>query len=142
MMKIEFTDGTMMDCEGVYSSACFYQGVSRDMYTFLFSPEADLNALSDLFTPENCKRITIHTDDGGTFVHEHFTIRYGLGCSAKENAMGENANAMKPPANDGEDDGQKVFLAWVKMIQTTLAERKILEQQEVLDTLLVSQLMG
>jgi len=140
MVKIELMDGTMMDCEGVHSSACFYHGTSREAYTFLFAPETDLNMLSAMFVPDLCDKIIIHTEDGESFVHEHFTIRYGLGCSAKESAVGEIGNSMNVSSIGQADDPQKVFVAWVKMIQTTLSEQMLMQQQEVIDSLLIAEL--
>ncbi len=140
MVKIELMDGTMLNCEGVHSSACFYQGTSREAYTFLFNPEIDLNELSAMFVPELCDRIIIHTEDGESFVHEHFTIRYGLGCSTKESAIGDIGNSMNVSSIGQEDDPQKIFVAWVKMIQTTLPEQMIIQQQEVIDSLLIAEL--
>ena len=140
MVKIEFLDGTMLDCEGVHSSACFYQGTSREAYTFLFDPEIDLNELSSLFVPERCDKIIIHTEDGESFAHKHFTIRYGYGCSTKESALDEIGNSMNVSSVGQADDPQKVFVAWVKMIQTTLSEQMLMQQQEVIDNLLIAEL--
>lgn len=140
-MQVEFKNGEKIDCEGVFAGSCFYQGVSREMYTFLFPKETSLSTLDNLFTEDNCDYMTFHTDDGESFVHEHFTIRRGIGCSNKESALGNAPNSMNTSPDQGTDnDPEKVFLAWVQMAQSTLTERKLIEQQDAIDTLIISQL--
>lgn len=143
MTKIEFMDGTILTARGVHSGGIFYQGTAREAYTFIFDPETDLSTLSNMFVPEKCDTIILHPDDeeGSSYIHEHFTIRYGLGCSTMENALGEIASSQNVSAVGTESDPQKIFVAWVKMIRTTLAEQKLIEQQEVLDHLIVAELM-
>ncbi len=155
-MQIEFNNGKILECLGVHSNQSTYQGVVRDCYTFLFDPEkVSLTEIEQQFTAENCGRLVLLTDNeiSGTitneetaetqvvtktvteqFVHEHYTMRVGYGYGLKEMAvsggMGYGGNITEAPE----------AVNWVKMLQTTLAERSIESQQEVLDALVVEAL--
>lgn len=167
MEQVKFANGTKLECLGVHSSQVNYQGVARDCYTFLFDPDkVSLAEIERQFTAENCGRLALLTDkefghivlDEATgeavldektgkqqvvtetvteeFVHEHYTIRAGFGCGLKEpviyGGIGYGDNIGEPPE----------VVNWVKMLQSTLAERSIESQQEVLDALVVEALSG
>lgn len=155
-MQIEFNNGSILECLGVHSNQSTYQGVVRDCYTFLFDPEkVSLAEIEQQFTAENCERLALlidkevsetATDEESAetqvvtktvteeFVHEHYTMRVGYGYGLKEMAVsggmgyGGNITEQLEPVN------------WVKMLQSTLAERSIESQQEVLDALVVEAL--
>ncbi len=150
-MQIKFINGASLECLGVHSTQVYYQGVARDCYTFLFDPEiVSLTEIEQLFTAENCKQLTLVTEnevsqtvaneetitktvvDG--FVHEHYTVRIGYGCGFKQ-------SAVESIAYSGNSSEHPEAVNWVKMLQTTLAERSIENQQEVLDALVVEALM-
>jgi len=129
-MKIQLANGAQLDALGVHGQNIFYQEINRDCLTFLFDPETvSLEAVCATFVPENCAAIQI-TDDTGTFLHENYTIRVQAGTGCQEYIL---TGSVK------EDTGLCVF---VKMAQSTLAERQILEQQAAIDALVVAALEG
>lgn len=132
-MTILLTNGCTLDCEGVHGSPVNYQGVTRDCLTFLFSPNTSLDDLLKLFTPENCAMITVK-DDFGTFIHENYTIRTGVGKGYKELAMRGVSGA------GGTVKEEEKQVCWVSMTQSTLAERTLQNQQDTLDALIISAL--
>ena len=155
-MQIEFNNGKIFECLGVHSNQSTYQGVVRDCYTFLFdTAKVSLAEIEQQFTAENCRRLVLLiekevsetiTDEETAetsvvtktiteeFVHEHYTMRVGYGYGLQELAVsggvGYGGNITEPPEP----------VNWVKMLQTTLAERSIESQQEVLDALVVEAL--
>ena len=63
----------------IYSEEIVLEGVARPSLRFRFeNDEFDLPTLSNMFTPENCKVITIIEDDGSEFIYENYTVRYKL----------------------------------------------------------------
>jgi len=129
-VKIQLANGAQLDALGVHGQNIFYQGINRDCLTFLFDPETvSLEVVCAAFVPENCTAIQI-TDDTGTFLHENYTIRVQAGTGCQEYVL---TGSVK------EDTGLCVF---VKMAQSTLAERQILEQQAAIDALVVAALEG
>lgn len=128
-MKIQFANGRTLDCQGVRGAPISYQGVTRDCLTFLFLPDTDLGELLTLFTPENCRAVSLAGDEA-VFIHEHYTLRVAAGIGDK--ALTEGSAAVV--------GGQGEQVCYVSMAQTTLAERQLLAQQEVLDGLLLASL--
>jgi len=129
MRTITLTDGVEREVVGVHGQSTFYQGVSRDSLLFLFAPETDLNELLRVFTPENCRQICIK-DGKDSYIHENYTIRIEVGTGYQEQVLNGNV---------GQDMTQCAF---VRMAQSTLAERQLLEQRETLDALVVAALEG
>ena len=127
-MKIKLTDGTELNALGVHGRTINYQGVQRDSLIFLFDPQAiTLEQVCTAFVAENCQSITIE-DSSGTYIHENYTIRVEVGCGYKDMAL---------TGGVGNDMTQCVY---VRMAQSTLAEREIQQQQEIIDMLLVAAL--
>ena len=131
MNEIKFFNGETLSCVGVYANPVTYLGVTRDALTFAFAPEqVSLDELLRLATPENCAAITIAEGDE-LFVHEHYTIRIGAGVSCRDIAL---RGGMAGPVQDTQP------MTWVTMAQSTPAERLLMDQQDVLDTLVAATL--
>ncbi len=129
-MQIKFSDGVELEALGVHGRNIYYQGVSRDCLIFLFDPETvSPEKIRARFTSENSTAITV-IDENGTYIHENYTIRIETGEGYVSHILDEAI---------GQDLRQCVF---VKMAQSTLAERKILEQQAAIDALVVAALEG
>ena len=129
-MIVKLKNGFTISVLGVHGQNCFYQGVNRDCLIFLFDPSVvSLSDLAQAFTAENCQTISIEEEEN-CFLHENYTIRLAIGQGFQAEALGNQI---------GKDDRQCVF---VKMAQSTLAERQILQQQETLDALLIATLEG
>jgi len=127
---VKLADNTELEALGVHGRNVYYQGVGRDCLIFLFAPETvNLDAVRSKFTPENCACIEV-SDGSGTYVYENYTIRVELG-------EGYVSHVLE--GNVGQDTKQCVY---VKMAQSTPAERKILEQQAAIDALVVAALEG
>lgn len=131
MNKIKFSNGETLSCVGAYANPVTYLGVTRDALTFAFDPEqVSIDELLRLTTPENCAAITI-ADGDELFVHEHYTIRIGAGVSCRDIAL---RGGMAGPVQDTQP------MTWVTMAQSTPAERLLMDQQDVLDTLVAATL--
>ncbi len=131
MNEIKFFNGETLSCVGVCANPVTYLGVTRDALTFAFAPEqVSLDELLRLATPENCAAITIAEGDE-LFVHEHYTIRIGAGVSCRDIAL---RGGMAGPVQDTQP------MTWVTMAQSTPAERLLMDQQDVLDTLVAATL--
>ncbi len=129
-MNVKLADGKEFKALGVQGRNTYYQGVSRDCLIFLFDPEAVSYAeVCADFTESNCAAIEV-SDDNGKYLHENYTIRI---------ETGEGLISYVLEGSVGQDTRECVF---VKMAQSTLTERKILEQQAVIDALVVSALEG
>lgn len=131
-MKITLSNGTEFEALGVHGRSMNYQGTQRDSLVFLFDPEAhSLTDIVNAFNEENCSAITLEDGNGNTYLHENYTIRIEAGIGYKE--------MVKSGSVSTNDTTQAVY---VRMAQTTLAERKLLSQQEVLDVLVAQALEG
>ena len=76
----------------IYSEEIVLEGVARPSLRFRFeNDEFDLPTLSAMFTPENCKVITIIEPDGSEFIYENYTVRYKLS-SELENEKDQEGN--------------------------------------------------
>ncbi len=129
-MKVKLADGKEFETLGVHGRNVYYQGVGRDSLIFLFDPDTvTLDAVREAFTSENCTSLTV-MDDAGTYIHENYTVRIELG-------EGYNSHVLE--GNVGQNTQQCVY---VKMAQTTLAERQLMEQQEAIDALVIAALEG
>ena len=131
-MKVTLSNGKELEALGVHGRNISYQGVQRDSLIFLF--EIDIESLTDAmtdFTAENCKVVTLESDDGEQFIHEHYTIRTELGYGFKDLVLTGGIS--------GKDDTKVVY---VRMAQTTLLERTVENQQEAIDNLIVAALEG
>lgn len=126
---ITLSNRVQLSTIGVTAGPVTYQGVSRDCLTFLFDPESvSIQNLMELFSPENCSAVTI-TDDSGSFEHEHYTIRTGVGVSCFDlAARGMIGGAVQ----------QTQPTAWVSMAQSTETERAIQSQQLAINALLAA----
>lgn len=136
-MIIRLINGTELDAYAVHGSTTMFQGVQRDSMTFLFDPEkVSLQTVAEQFTDGNTKAIQITDDEGNQYVHENYTIRSGMGVSMEDQiANGGFANAISGLIQKNDPR------VWVTMLQSTLAERTIQNQQEIIDALLVQSLM-
>lgn len=131
MSSVKLQNGTVFEILGVHGRSSLFQGVSRDCLTFLFDPaRVSLPDLLDAFQPQNCAQIIV-ADDDGEYLHEHYTIRLEAGTGLQEQILGLGSA--------GETSTSCHF---VKMCQSTLAERELLAQREQIDALLVAALEG
>ncbi|MCM1136330.1 MAG: hypothetical protein NC400_12245 [Clostridium sp.] len=154
-MQIKLTNNTLLDCVGVQHGVTTYQGVARDCCTLFFNSKVvALADVEQLFAADNCQKLVMTTQTSETVlvkdqktgeeqinsmvkeeetVLENYTIRASYGhsfqTSIDEQTYGDDVAALP------ED------VVWVKLLQTTLAERSIQNQQEVLDALVVEALM-
>lgn len=131
MSNLKLSDGTTLVCEGVYGIPVIYQGVQRDSLTFAFDPEAvTVDRLLELFTAENCEALILE-DGAEIHVHEHYTIRAGAGVSCRDLAQ---RGVSGGPIQDTRST------AWVTMVQSTLEERTLQDQQAAINALVVAAL--
>lgn len=128
-MIIKLNNGDVFDCLGVHGGKVTYQGVDRDSLIFLFDGNTNLEELSSSFSSENMKSIVLFDSDGGENLHENYTIRVNCGKGRKDSILGYGI----------EDE---TMIVWVTMAQSTVSERLVLEQQQILDMLIVSSLEG
>lgn len=129
-MKIKFLNGTELDCLGVHSFNQTYEGVTREGLTFLFDTNVGLFTLINEFTPENTKTL-IFIDEAGQYVHEHYTIRLGLG-------IGE----MRDVTYDLGSEENHTNVSWVKMLRSTISERELRANTEAIEALIAKELEG
>lgn len=139
---IRFENGNKLPVLGVHSQYIQYGGIQRDHLIFLFDPSAvSLAEIEEEFTPANCRNIAI-IQDGEEFVYPGYTILLGFGYANRNKVI--NAPAVGPAAagdNTPAEAQEPEMVNFVKMVQTTLAERSIENQQEVLDALVIEALM-
>lgn len=129
-MKITLSNGTEFEALGVHGRSMNYQGVQRDSLVFMFNPDDySLNDIVNAFNEENCPSIALEDGDGNVYLHENYTIRIEAGIGYKE--------MVKSGSVSTNDTAQTVY---VRMAQTTLTERKLMNQQEVLEALVVAAL--
>lgn len=129
-MKVTLTNGETLQVQGIHGRNVNYQGVQRDSLIFLFHPETvPLEKALTAFTPERCALVTVEDDNGETFIHENYTIRLEAGIGYRDMILA------------GGVDGQTMELSvYVRMAQSTLAERMLQNQQEAIDALLIAAL--
>lgn len=128
-MEIKLSNGAQLNALGVHGRKVNYQGVQRDCLIILIDPQTvTVEQVCAAFTEENCRSIEI-ADSDGTYIHEHYTIRVEVGQGYKDMALTGGVS--------GNDMTQVVY---VRMAQSTLAEREIQQQREVIDQLIVSAL--
>lgn len=140
MKTIKLLDGTVYEVAEVIGSKITYNGVSRDSLLFLFDGGQSLAELQEKFTPENCATVEIDvttpaTEDTEEYVdvniHENYTIRTELGSGKGRYVTGERFS-------DDEDD----VVAYVRMVQTTEAERMLERHTREIEDLIIAVLEG
>ena len=130
-MKITLENGAELEVLGVHGQTVLHEGVQRDSLTVLMDPEVvDLEQALAAFAPSACGTITL-TDDDGTYVHEHYTIRLEAGMGYKDYAL-----------SHGSTTGDRKQVVYVRMARSTLAERTLQSQQDALDALVLAALEG
>lgn len=132
-MTVTFQDGTSLPLLGVHGRPVNYEGVQRDSLLFLMDPErVPIQAAMEAFTPENCQAVTLAAEDGAhpeAFVHENYTIRVEVGQGSRDYALSGSVTELK-----------QIPAVYVRMARSTLAERTLQAQQEILDSLVVAAL--
>jgi hypothetical protein len=128
-MTITLANGTTLEGKGVHGRTLSYQGVQRDSLIFLFDPDQlSIAQAADVFTEENCRQITL-TNESGTYLHEHYTVRMEIGQGYQDMAL------------TGSVSGNNLDqVTYVRMAQSTATERLLQEQQRAIDYLLVAAL--
>ena len=134
-MTLTFKDGTTLPLLGVHGRTMNYEGVLRDSLLFLMDPaEVSLEQALAAFTPERCGAIQLMDETDRrreVFVHEHYTIRVEVGQGCKDFALSGSVT-----------ESEQIPAVYVRMAQSTQAERQMQAQQETLDALVVSALEG
>ena len=134
-MTLTFKDGTTLPLLGVHGRTMNYEGVLRDSLLFLMDPVIDsLEQALAAFTPERCGAIQLMDETDRrreVFVHEHYTIRVEVGQGCKDFALSGSVT-----------ESEQIPAVYVRMAQSTQAERQMQAQQETLDALVVSALEG
>lgn len=131
-MKITLSNGMELEALGVHGRSINYQGTQRDSLIFMFDPDSySLNDITNAFSEENCSAITLEDGNGNVYVHENYIIRIEAGIGLKE--------VIKSGGVSNDNTSQSVY---VRMAQTTLTERKLMNQQEVIDALVAQALEG
>lgn len=134
-MTLTFEDGTVLPVLGVHGRTMNYEGVLRDSLLFLMDPEkVSLETALEAFTPERCGAVQLMDETDRrreVFVHEHYTIRVEVGQGCKDFALSGSVTEL-----------EQTPAVYVRMAQSTQAERQLQAQQEALDALLVSVLEG
>lgn len=134
-MTLTFKDGTSLPLLGVHGRTMNYEGVLRDSLLFLMDPDkVSLERVLAMFTPERCASIQLMDETDRrreVFVHEHYTIRVEVGQGCKDFALSGSVTEL-----------EQVPAVYVRMAQSTQAERQMQAQQEMLDALVVSALEG
>ena len=63
----------------IYKEEIELEGIKRPALKFVFNTDGlGLKDLSDMFSKENCKQITITEDDGSQFVYDNYSVRIKL----------------------------------------------------------------
>ncbi len=132
-MTLTFKDGSTLPLLGVHGRTMNYEGVLRDSLLFLMNPEkVSLEQAMEAFTPERCESIQLMDETDRreeVFVHEHYAIRVEVGQGFKDFALsGSVTEIEQTPA------------IYVRMAQSTQAERQLQAQQEMLDALVIHAL--
>ena len=86
------------------------------------------------FTPERCGAIQLMDETDRrreVVVHEHYAIRVEVGQGCKDFALSGSVT-----------ESEQIPAVYVRMAQSTQAERQMQAQQETLDALVVSALEG
>lgn len=127
-MKITLTNGMELEALGVRGETVYYQGANRDCLRISFDPEQHtLTEIDGLFSPENCRALTL-TDDSGSYVHQGYILRRSL-----EKSRGE------PQTGSSELPPERIV---VQMAQITYLEQQAADLTDAVDTLILSGLEG
>lgn len=131
-MKVTLASGKSFEVEGVHGRSINYQGVVRDSLIFIFDPKTTtIEEVLSEFNAEACSTVVLKSEDGSSHIHEDYTIRIEVGCGYKDMILSGGTV--------GKNLDQSIY---VRMAQTTLAERSIQQQQEIIDSLIVALLEG
>lgn len=126
-IKIKMFNGTEIPCFGALGQAYYYQGIQRDSITFYFDPEnVTISSLIENFTEENCKAITIVSDDS-EYVHYNYQIIDQIGTGNYSSVAGGPVSA---------NDERKCL--FVRVLQTTYTERLWEQHDEAIDDIVIS----
>ena len=124
-MKIILCNEVELTPNTITGTKRLVQGASRDTLTFVFPDGTSLDELDNLFTADNCEKITIVDDAGAEFIHSNYVIRAELKRELMEIAP---ASADEP--------GTYESRVTVAMSQRTYQESQYAELQEALNMIL------
>lgn len=127
-MNLIFANDETIEVLGVHGSSQMYQGVSRDFLTFIFPVETDITELSKKFTPSNMRIFGLDDGDSVSY-HSDYTIFVAYGSGYQDHILHTPIQTERK-------------CSYVIMAQSTMAERQMQNQQEIIDVLLVSELEG
>ena len=142
MKYVELVDGTRYELLECYGSKANHNGVQRDSLTFIMDSSVSTEELLNKFTPENCVNMTLDVvyeeldpETGkpktNSTIFENYTIRLTTGTGYYQYAIPDDEHST-------ETNDRKV--SYVKMAQSTLSERTILQQQAEIDDLIIAVL--
>lgn len=129
-MIIKLANGTELTVLSVMGEKRNVQGARRDVLSFIFPADTSLDELDAIFTAENCKAITLASEEEEMeYIHTGYTIRAEL----------KREPVMVSAATDTAD-AVYVNRVTVAMAQMTYAEQQlasIAEQNAVLEECIV-----
>ena len=76
-MIIKLANGVELNALGVKGEKQNIQGFRRDVLSFMLPASVSLDEIDSIFTEENCKSITLITDET-EHIHNNYTIRVEL----------------------------------------------------------------
>lgn len=76
-MIIKLANGIELNALGVKGEKQNIQGFRRDVLSFMLPASVSLDEMDSIFTEENCKSITLITDET-EHIHNNYTIRVEL----------------------------------------------------------------
>lgn len=130
-MKVILCNGVELTPNTVTGTKRLVQGASRDTLTFVFPDGTSLDELDNLFTADNCEKITIVDDAGAEFIHNNYVIRAELKRELMEIA----------PASADEPGTYKSRVT-VAMSRRTYQEIQLASLTETVDLLVMDSLMA
>jgi hypothetical protein len=128
-MKITLYDGTVLNPLVVTGTAKLVQGATRDVISFVFPGDTDLEELDRIFTPEACRTIII-TGNGEDYVHLGYIIRAEL----------KKIPVEVVPATEDTDAVYEDRVI-ISMGQQTHLESQVLSLTDTVDVLVLDSLM-
>ena len=126
-MKIVLSNGTDLNPIIVVGGTRYVQGVHRDTLSFVFSADAGLDVLDEIFTESACESIIIVGDDNSEAVHSGYTIRAEL---SRKTVDVSDEDSLEPVYED------RIF---VVMAQRIFSEDQIAANTAALNILLTGE---
>jgi len=133
-MKIILANGTELNPIVVSGSQKYINGMTRDALTFVFSEDASLDEINELFTDVNCETIKIYEGEGeneSEYIHTGYVIRAEL----------TKSPVVVKPATDETAEVVENRVS-VSMALRTYTEKQLASLTETVDVLVMESLLG